>query len=289
MSLLAPEHPVAEPPQPDLLIREARRRQRRRRLAVTGLTIVALGAGGVVVAATTGTPSARHVPLLSRPLPLASLAPGGGSILHIDVTTTETSTGHPTYVWEQDTYEQTSRPYISRTIDTRLPGTPPGTEGINGIGVGEQIYDPTNNTIYDPATPKSVLGARTLTPAQEAELFEPYMAQYVRRLRAKLASGKARVDGRANIDGHAALKVRFARSDEIDYVAADGSYYPIETIYGSPSSASGKTVSVFHTFQYLPAARNGRLLSLNAQHPSAKVDKSLRDFRAAGKRLFPNG
>jgi GNAT superfamily N-acetyltransferase len=189
-------------------------------------------------------------------------------------------TGHPTYTWEQDLYEQTSPPYLSRTIDRRLPGTPPGTEGVNGIG-SEETYDPTNNTIYDPATPKAPPGTRTLTPAQQARLFEPYMSQYIRHLRAKLASGAARVDGWATVDGRAAIKIKFAHSNETDYVAADGSDVPIKTIQGSPSSAYGRLINVYHTFKYLPAAGNAGLLSLTAQHPSARLDRSLRDFRAA--------
>jgi hypothetical protein len=288
VSLLAPDRPAAEPARADLLIREARRRQRRRRLAVTGLVLVVLGSGGMAIATTGGLPP-RHAPLLSRPRPVTSPGPGGGSILHIDVTTNETTAGGPTYTWEQAVYEQTSPPFISGTIDQRLPGTPPGTEGVIGVGVGEQLYDPTNNTIYAPPIPKPAPGTRTLTPAQEAQLYAPSIAQYPRQLRAKLASGKARIEGRATVDGRTALKIRFARGHETDYVAADGSDAPIEMIYGSPSSASGRTISTYHIFQYLAAAGNAGLLSLTAQHPSAKVNRSLRDFRAANNRLSPNG
>jgi hypothetical protein len=286
VSLLAPDRPVAEPPPAELLIREARRRQRRRRLAVTGLVIAALG--GVTIAATTRSAVPRDAPLLARPLELPSLTPGRGSILHIDVTTTEITPGHPAYAWRQELYEETSPPYLTRIIDKRLLGTLPGTEGVYGIGT-EQDYDPTNNTIYDPPMPKPPPGTRSLTPAQEDRMFEPYEAQYMRRLRAELASGKARAVGRATVDGRAAIKIKFAGSDEIDYVAADRSYIPIETIHGSPSSANGQTINVYHTFEFLPAAGNAGLLSLTAQHPSARIDRSLRDFRAAGNRLFPNG
>jgi hypothetical protein len=113
------------------------------------------------------------------------------------------------------------------------------------------------------------------------------MSQYIRLLRAKLASGKARVDGRATIDGRPAIKITFVGRDEIDYVAADGSYAPIKTIGGAPSR--GQLISVYHTFKLLPATGNAGLLSLAAQHPSARIDRSLRDFRTAGNRLFPNG
>jgi hypothetical protein len=283
MSLLAPDRPVAEPPPAELLIREARRRQRRRQLAITGL-VIAVG-GGVTIAATTRSAVPRDTPLLGRASELQSRTTGGGSILHIDVTTTETAPGHPTYTWRQEMYEETSPPYVTRIIDKRLLGTVPGTEGVYGIGT-EQDYDPTNNTIYAPPPPRPSAGQRSLTPAQQALLFEPAMSQYIRQLRAKLASGKARVDGRATIDGRTAIKITFVGGDEIDYVAADGSYAPIKTIGGAPSR--GQLISVYHTFKLLPATGSAGLLSLTAQHPHARIDRSLSDFRTAGNRLFPN-
>jgi hypothetical protein len=115
------------------------------------------------------------------------------------------------------------------------------------------------------------------------------MAQYTRRVRAQLASGAARVDGRATVDGRAAIKIKIASGDEIDYVAADGTYILIETIHGTPSSPCGSTITVFHAFDYLPAAGNAGLLTLTAQHARARIDRSLRDFWSAENRLFQNG
>jgi hypothetical protein len=257
------------------------------------LTTAAVAAvvGVIVVALDSGTPAVQSASAKTISGVLRALTPPAGSILHIDVMTTEITPGHRTYVWEQEVYEQTAPPYRSRTIDERLPGTPAGTEGVIGMGTAEQTYDPINNTIYDPILPKAkpVPGAQTPTPAQEAQLFQPYMAQYVRRLRAKLASGAARVAGRSSVDGRAAIKIEFAGSDEIDYVAADGSYVPIKTVQGARSSPSGQTTSVFRTFEFLPMAGNASLLRLRSQHPSAKIDRRLADFRRADKRLFRNG
>lgn len=78
-------------------------------------------------------------------------------------------------------------------------------------------------------------------------------------LRAKLASGATRVYGRATVDGRAAFKIGFVGTDEIVYVAANGSYAPIETIQGARTSPDGKLINVFHAFEYLPAAANGGL------------------------------
>jgi hypothetical protein len=294
VSVLSTDRPEAERQQADLLIREARRRQRRRRLAVTALVIAVLSGG--VIAVRTGAASTGRAPELSRPRQVPSVGSVyGGLILHIDSTTTEITAGHPTYSWRQESYEETSPPYVTRTIDHSLPGAPPGTEGVNGIGINEQTYDPTNNTIYDPPTPPPPPGESTATPAQEAQIFQPYMSQYVTQLRAKLASGEAHVDGRATVNGQAAIKITLADSNgrardrEIDYVAANGSDVPIETIQGTPSSPDSEMINVYHTFQYLPARGNMGLLSLTAQHPNARIDTSLSDFRAADNRLFPNG
>ena len=272
-----------------------RRRSPRRRtfpavwIKVTVATAAAVAAVAVTaIAINGGTPAVQSASAKTISGALRALNVPAGSILHVDATTTQTTPGHPTYTWRQELYERTTTPYLTRIIDKHLPGTPPGTEAVYGIGT-EQTYEPTNNTIYDPPAPKPIPGHQTLTPAQQARLFEPFMAQYIRQLRAKLAAGKARVAGRVTLDGRPAIKIRFAGSDEIDYVAADGSYAPIETIQGSASSPDGELINVFHTFEYLPAAGNAPLLSLTAQHPSAHVDRSLRDFRSAGNRLFPNG
>jgi hypothetical protein len=262
------------------------------RVKLTAATVAAAAAVALaVVVIDGGTPAVQSASAKTISGALRAVTAPTGSILHIDATTTQITAGHPTYIWEQPVYEQVSPPYRTRTVEKRLPGTPAGTEGVIGMGIVEQVYDPTNNTIYVPAVPKPTPqpGAQTLTPAQEQRLYEPYMAQYIRSLRAKLASGAARVDGRATVHGRAAIKIRFAHSDEVDYVAADGSYVPIETIQGNPSTADGQLINVFHTFEYLPMADNAGLLSLTAQHPTARVNRSLAAFRAADKRLFPNG
>ncbi|MCL2420086.1 MAG: hypothetical protein FWD04_12415, partial [Conexibacteraceae bacterium] len=224
MSLLAPERPAAEPLEAELLIREARRRQRRRQLAVTGLVLAVLG--GVAIAARAGLASPRRTPLLSRPYQVPSVASGHGLILHIDWTTTQIGPGHPNWVYEQEVYEETSPPYLERTISKSVLGTPPGTEGTLGMGSGEQTYDPSNNTIYAPPTPAPPPGVRTMTRAQLAQMFKQALdtSQYnVAHLRAQRAAGEAQDAGPATVDGRPAIKITFTGSDEIDYVAA-GSY-----------------------------------------------------------------
>lgn len=75
MTTLAPD-PVASPEEvePELLIREARRRQRRRRLAVIGVAAAVLGS--YLVAQSSG-PAPRSDSLLARPLHFPSLGSDG--------------------------------------------------------------------------------------------------------------------------------------------------------------------------------------------------------------------
>lgn len=259
--------------------------------AMVAALAVAATVAVIAIALDSGTPAVQTASAKTITRALRALTAPTGSILHIDATTIEIDRGHPTIRWEQEIYEQTVLPFRARIIDKRLPGTVPGTEAVFGVRIGEPIYDPIRNTIYDPRTPKPkpVPGARTLSPAQEARLFEPYMAQYVRRLRAKLGSGAAHVAGRAIVDGREAIKITFRHSDEIDYVAADGTYVPVETIQGTPASPGGQLINVYHTFEHLTAAGHMGLLDLKTQHPSALIDRSLADFRAAINRLYPNG
>lgn len=256
-------------------------------------TAIAAAAGAAALAVAVaavdgGAPAVQNA--FAKPVrgALRALTPPARSILHVDFTTTEIHTGSKPITWHQDTYGELSPPYTSRTLDLRLPGTPPGTDGTSGK-LGDQLYDPINHTIYAPPQPRPKPGSRTPSPAQQVQLYEPFMAQYISRLRAELASGAARVDGRTIVDRRAAIRIRFVDSKELDYVAADGSYVPIKTIQGTPSSADGETISVFHVFEYLPLAGHAKLLSLTAQHPTAHINTSLADFRAANAHLFPDG
>jgi len=107
-------------------------------------------------------------------------------------------------------------------------------------------------------------------------------------LRQQLASGQARVDGHATIDGRDTIKIVLAYISTTSYVAADGSYAPVEQVEGvTPTGKVGTTTMVYHAYQELPASGNGDLLSLTARHPTATVDNSPAGYRAAIARLFP--
>jgi len=75
--LASPVQATAEQRTPELLIQEARQRQRHRWLAVMVASLVAVTGYAIVRATSSGTPSARSLPLVSRPLHLPSLGANG--------------------------------------------------------------------------------------------------------------------------------------------------------------------------------------------------------------------
>jgi hypothetical protein len=76
---------------------------------------------------------------------------------------------------------------------------------------------------------------------------------------------------------------------ETYYVAADGTYAPVDLISGRPTDKNGMTTTAFHAYEELPGSGNRDPLSLTARHPSAAVVYSLAGYRAANNRLFPAG
>jgi len=115
------------------------------------------------------------------------------------------------------------------------------------------------------------------------------MSRFADQVRALLTSGKAHVAGHATVDGRDTIKIVFSHGSNTYYVAADGSYAPVELVSGRPSDKTGVTTFVFHTYEQLSGSGEGNLLSLTARHPSAAVVYSLAGYRAATNRLFPDG
>jgi hypothetical protein len=215
-----------------------------------------------------------------------------GTILHVDSTlTTRFSDGH-SYSTRQDVWQQQNPvPKGAQAaagcnwlnLRKTAPGSPAGTEGgtVNGR---DELYDPVRDTIYVAPPIKVPPPSRGVTLPDECS----YMAGFAKQVRGLLTSGRAHVDGHATIDGKDTIKIVFAGANTY-YVAADGTFAPVELINGRPTDRDGVTTTVFHAYERLPATGHSDLLSLTARHPTAKVDTSLSGYRAAINRLFPNG
>jgi hypothetical protein len=159
--------------------------------------------------------------------------------------------------------------------------SPPGTAG-GSYGGRDQLYDPVRNTVYTPPPVRVNRGAGATLPSECS-----FMARFAGQIRALLSSGHARVAGHARIDGKDTIEI--VSSANTYYVTADGSYSPVELVNGRPNDRAGMTTLLFHAYEQLPAADQRKLLSLRARHPSAAVDHTLAGYRAAIRRLFPDG
>jgi hypothetical protein len=214
-----------------------------------------------------------------------ALQPPPGTILHIDSTlTTSFSDGHR-FTTRQDVWQQPRGAQCNYlNLRKSSPGTPSGTEGgtVNGRA---ELYDPVRNTIYIAPRIKVPPLPRGVTLPSECS----YMADFARQVRGLLTSRQARVDGHATIDGKDTIKITFAGGVNTYYVAADGTYAPVELVNGRPTGEAGLSTLVFHTYAELPASDARHVLSLTARHPTAAVDHTLAEYRAAIRRLFPNG
>jgi len=98
-----------------------------------------------------------------------------------------------------------------------------------------------------------------------------------------LRSGEARVVGHKTIDGQDTIEIASA-DGHTTYFVDPGSYRPVEL---RTRGTDGGTALRFRTFETLEPDAN--LLSLEAQHPGARIDRDPAHYNAADERLYPNG
>jgi hypothetical protein len=274
----------------DAIRRDLARTRPRPRRAALGVRLGAVVLAAAVIAAialvtSTAGPDVQTAEATTIARAADALQPASGAILHIDSTLTTTYPQGQRWSTRQDVWQQ-QQGALCNWLNLRrsAPGTPAGTESgtVNGR---DELYDPVRNTIYI-APP-----IRVPPPPQGVTLPNEcsYMADFAKQVRGLLTSGRARVDGRATIDGRDTIKIVFTRAAETYYVAADGTYAPVELISGRPTDKNGTTTTVFQAYEELPGSSHGYLLSLTARHPSAAVVYSLAGYRAANNRLFPDG
>jgi hypothetical protein len=103
---------------------------------------------------------------------------------------------------------------------------------------------------------------------------------------ALLQSGKARVSGHVEVDGHDAIRIESPDGKQV-YVVDASTYDPIE--WTTAGNGGGVTLR-FPVYEELPVdTASMNLLSLEAQHPDAKVVRGAAGYTAAEKRLYPHG
>jgi hypothetical protein len=120
---------------------------------------------------------------------------------------------------------------------------------------------------------------------RETPTADPTSSGFRGQILALLHSGDARVVGHERVDGMDTIAIASADGHTTYYVDP-GSYRPVEL---RTRGTDGGTALRFRTYETLELGANRGLLSLAAQHPTARVDRDPADYQAAEARLFPNG
>jgi hypothetical protein len=101
-----------------------------------------------------------------------------------------------------------------------------------------------------------------------------------------LDSGEVRITGRVNVEGRDAIRIESLDGKQV-YLVDASTYDPIE--WTTTGNGGGVTLR-FPVYEKLPVdTASMDLLSLQAQHPGAKVVRGAAGYTAAEKRLYPHG
>ena len=147
---------------------------------------------------------------------------------------------------------------------------------------GDALYDPATNTIYDAAP-----GKGSQPPPEAAAL--PAADPVVTKVRFLLERGNLHVTGRERHLGADAWVIAL-RADagrpvwKLWVSAADGR--PLELRDPGRDASEPAQVIRWPTYEVLPEARAGDLLTLRGAHPTARVSHDPAQAAAAQRRLF---
>jgi hypothetical protein len=122
----------------------ARPRTRAVRVAAVGATAaVAVAGAAALIREDRGGVTPASAAVIRHAM--AALDQPPGTILHVDMTGTQTNGDGTTITWRDQSWQQDTAPYSRRQIETSPQGTT--TESANA-GEAEQVYDAAANTIY---------------------------------------------------------------------------------------------------------------------------------------------
>jgi hypothetical protein len=227
------------------------RRQPRRlpvRIAVgASAAVAAMAAIALVIVIGTGSsggPSVADAAIIHHAL--RAVTPPANQILHTKLVGMQNGVPVANEVWRQ-----TAPPYAGRAIKDR--------EEFSNNGTTWFEYDPATNTIYQhPGSP-------------------PPPSDPVAQVRQELASGQAQVNGTVVIDGASLYKIDLPHG-LVGYFDTRN-YAPR---YLDNPQRDGTVIRLrFAAYEYLPMTSSNRgLLSVTAQHPSARIDTNPNDAPA---------
>jgi hypothetical protein len=262
---------------------------RRRRRAAVRLVLVAVALGaaafalGNVLPSSTGsaipTAQAEAIILHAR----AALVDPPGAIVEEDSVTTFTASDGTTSTSEVHQWISTTAPYDTRQIltagDVRYEAW-----FINGR---PDLYDPATNTVY--VAPAHVLGGGNMnlstTRAEIRSLLDGNVCPD-----GSCPGTNITVNPNATLDGKPAIQFTFLNG-EYSYWVSPSDYRPLqfEDRNAGSDGVSGVALGRFPIERVLTgAAASQNLVSLDAQHPGATIDKNPCDYWAFTQRVIPN-
>jgi hypothetical protein len=121
--------------------------------------------------------------------------------------------------------------------------------------------------------------------SDDSSTADPGSGDFRSQMLALLRSGEANVVGHRTIDGHDTIEIASADGHTTYYVDPK-TYRPVEL---DTMGTGGVTTLRFRTYETLDSDANSDLLSLEARHPDARIDRDPAHFNAAQERLFPHG
>jgi hypothetical protein len=279
--------------------RDLARRRRVRPLAVRGAVVLGAAACAVTAASSVGFFGQGGPSIVERAS--AALALHDGSILHVTVAGRQNNGDGTVSTWRDESWQSTSEPYERRQLEH--VGADPTTE-TSAAGDSQALYDAATNTVYvrtDPPTPPAVgkgLRWKTSTgkvhrvvvttgrPAPPKPQDDPIEEPFRREVLELLRSGNARELGPVTLGGRPAIRIAGNDGNATYFVDAK-TYDPIEF---RTVGDGGSTSLRFVVYETLPLTASTRaLLSVEAQHPKAKLTHDPVAYQAAQSRLFPHG
>jgi hypothetical protein len=280
-----------------------RRRPDVLRLVVVSAVAGAVGLGALGAITVFGTSASSVVERAT-----AALAVPSDAIVHVSIVGRQDNGDGTVSTWRTESWRSTSAPYASRQVE-QVGGDRAVETGSTGAGATTAVYDAARNTVYvqhEAASDRSggVVPGKVLRwydangkvhrvvestrrpsstgPAEPSPAEEPFRQQVLALLR----SGEARETGRTTIGGRSAIRIATPTGGATYFVDAD-TYDPIEF---RTVGESGGTVMRFVVYEQLARdAVTNKLLSVEAQHPDARVTRDTGAFQQAQSRLFPRG
>jgi hypothetical protein len=300
------------------------RRTRRRMIRATAvLAVVVAGALGLLSVLTNGGgPS-----VVERAA--AALQASDDTILHFQMNAVQQNGDGTSVSWHSETWQLLVAPFTRRQIEVESDGiraesVSQGDTNELYDSSDDTIYIATSKELRDARMPEikivsaSKLAKLTGNPDVTAAYYvangsaHPSViatAKGAERLRKELTrdrqqssgrvpeefrsdilklldSGEARIAGHVDVGGRDAIRIESLDGKQV-YLVGAATYDPIE--WTTTGNGGGVTLR-FPVYEELPVdTASMNLLSLEAQHPDAKVVRGAAGYTAAEKRLYPHG